>query len=80
MGFTSSWDYKQYKDYTSQKIVNLSITSKIHLKCDVIYGNVVNGLKQSILYSFLLDKPVGYKVLSQTETVHLKKIKAFWLL
>ena len=59
LGFTSGWDYKHYNRYTSQKFVNLSSTNKIHLKCDVIDGSVVNGLRQAILYSFALDKKPG---------------------
>ncbi len=74
LGFTSGWDYKHYNKYISQKIVNLSNTNKIHLKCDVIDGSVVNGLRQPILYSFVLDKPSGYKVFSEPETIHFKKI------
>ena len=74
LGFTSGWDYKHYNKYISQKIVNLSNTNKIHLKCDVIDGSVVNGLRQSILYSFVLDKKPGYKVFSEPETIHYKKI------
>ena len=42
------------------------------MKCDVIDGSVVNGSRQPILYSFVLDKPAGYKVFSQPETVHYK--------
>ena len=34
LGFTPGWDYKHYKKYTSQKIVNLGSTNKIHLKFD----------------------------------------------
>ena len=74
LGFTSGWDYKSYKKYTSQKILNLGSTNKIHLKCDCIDGSVVNGLRQPILYSFVLDKPSGYKVFSEPETIHYKKI------
>ena len=74
LGFTSGWDYKHYNEYTSQKILNLGSTNKIHLKCDVIDGSVVNGLRQPILYSFVLDKKPGYKVFSETETIHYKKI------
>ena len=36
LGFTPGWDYKHYNKYISQKIVNLSNTNKIHLKCDAI--------------------------------------------
>ena len=74
LGFTAGWDYKHYNQYLSQKIVNLSSTNKIHLKCDAIDGSVVNGVRQPILYSFVLDKPSGYKVFSEPETIHFKKI------
>ena len=79
LGFTPHWDYKHYNEYVSQKIVNLSATSKIHLKCDVIDGSVVNGSRQPILFSFVLDKPSVYKVYCELETVHLKKINKFVL-
>ena len=59
LGFTAGWDYKQYNQYLSQKIVNLNSTNKIYLKCDAIDGSVVNGIRQPILYSFVLDKPAG---------------------
>ena len=74
LGFNPGWDYKHYNQYLSQKIVNLSNTNKIHLKCDVIDGSVVNGDRQPILYSFVLDKPSGYKVFCEPETIHYKKI------
>ena len=74
LGFTPGWDYKHYNEYIIQKIVNLGSTNKIHLKCDVIDGSVVNGLTQLILYSFVLDKKPGYKVFSEPETVQYKKI------
>ena len=74
LGFTAGWDYKHYNPYLSQKIVNLSNTNKIHLKCDVIDGSVVDGVRQPILYSFVLDKPSGYKVFCEPETIHYKKI------
>ena len=73
LGFNSGWDYKFYNKYTSQKIVNLGSTNKIHLKCDCIDGSVVNGVRQPILYSFVLDKLPGYKVFSEPETIHYGK-------
>ena len=73
--FTSGWDYKHYNEYTSQKIVNLSRTNEIHLKCNVIYGSIVDGLGQPILFSFVLDKPVGYRVFHEPQTFHYKKIQ-----
>ena len=77
LGFNSGWDYKHYNEYTSQKVADLSSTNKIHLKCDVIDGSVVNGSRQPILYSFILDKKPGYTVFSEPEPIHYKKNKLF---
>ena len=68
LGFTPYWDYRHNNGihvdspglYTSCKISNLSTIDKIHSKCDVIDGSVVNGLRQRILFSFISDKPSGY--------------------
>ena len=78
LGFTPYWDYIPTNSnhvaipgvYTSDRILNLSTTNKIHLKCDIIDGSVVNGLRQPILYSFVLNKLPGYKVFSEPETIH----------
>ena len=67
-------DYKHYNQYISQKMVNLCNTNKVHLKGDVIKGSVVNGKREPILFSFVLDKPAGYKVFCEPETIHYKKI------
>ena len=72
LGFTPGWDYTHHNECTSQKIVNLSSTNKIHLKCDVIDGSVVNGLRQPIIYSFVLDKPSGYKYFASLKRFILK--------
>ena len=74
-GFTPYWDYKPPGVYTSDKILNLNTINKIYLKCDVIDGSVVDGVRQSIIYSFVLDKPSGYKVFREPETKHYKKNK-----
>ena len=72
LGFTSGWDNKHYNKYTSQKVVSLTNTNKIHLKCDVIDGRVVKSLRQPIVYSFVLDKLPGCKVFCEPETIHYK--------
>ena len=83
LGFTPYWDYKPtnaiHADapgvYTSDKILlNLNIINKIHLKCDIIDGSFQDGIRQPILFSFVLDKPSGYKVFCEPETIHYKKI------
>ena len=68
---------KQFIDsagvYTSDRTLNLSTFDKIHLKSDVIDGSVLNGIREPILFSFDLDKPAGYKVFCEPETIHFKK-------
>ena len=64
--------------YTSDKILNLFSTNKIHVESDVIDGGIVDGLRQPILFSFVLDKLPGKKVFSERETRHHKKIKNFF--
>ena len=75
LGFNHGWDYKHYNQYIGQKIVNISNMNKIHLKTDVIDGSIVNGVRDPILFSFVLDKPAGYKVFCKPETIHYRKIK-----
>ena len=74
LGFTAGWGYKHYNQYLSQKIVNLSSTIRRHVKADDIDGSVVDGVRQPIIYSFVLDKPAGYKIFCEPETKHYKKI------
>ena len=74
LGFTPYWDYKPSNVYTSDKNLNLNTVNKIHLKSDIIDGSVVDGVRQPILYSFVLDKRPGYKVFCEPETIHYKKI------
>ena len=67
LAFTPLWEYYITKTihvdsagvYTSEKNSNLSTKNKIHLKCDVIDGSIVDCLRQPILISFTLDKPYG---------------------
>ena len=44
------------------------------MNCDCIDGSIQNGSRQPILFSFVLDKPAGYKVFCEPETIHYKKI------
>ena len=74
LGHDPYFDYKVPGVYTSNKILNLNTINKIHLKCDCIDGSIQDGIRQPILYSFVLDKPSGYKIFSEPETIHYKKI------
>ena len=71
LGSSPYWDYKPSNSnhflipgvYPSDKIIlNLNTIDKIHLKCDCIDGSIQNGVRKPILFSFVLDKPSGYKV------------------
>ena len=74
LGFIPYRDYKSPGAYTSDKVLNINTINKIHLKCDVLDGSVVDVVRQPILYSFVLDKKPGYKVFCEPETIHYKKI------
>ena len=74
LGHDPYFNYKTPGVYISDKILNLNTTNKIHLKCDCIDSSIQDGLRQSILYSFVLDEKPGYKIFSEPETVHYKKI------
>ena len=44
------------------------------MKCDCIDVSIQDGSRQPILFTFVLDKPAGYKVFCEPETIHYKKI------
>ena len=43
------------------------------MKCDCIDGSIQDGVRQPILFSFVLDKKPGYKVFCEPETINCKK-------
>ena len=73
MGFNPHWGYKNYDKYINQKVVNLSRINNTHLKADIFHGSVVNGIREPMLFSFVVDKTSGYKIFCQPETIHYKK-------
>ena len=85
LGFTPCWNFKPTNAnqadssglYTSDKFSKLNKIAKIHLKCDVIDGSVVNRIRESILFSFILNKPSGFKVFLNLRQFFLKKINLF---
>ena len=83
LGFDPYWDYKPTNPihadspgvYTNDKVIlNLNTIDEIHLKCNCIHGSIQDGVRQPILFSFVLDKPSGYKVFCEPETNLYKKI------
>ena len=60
--------------YKSDKPVNITGIDKVHLKCNVVDGSIVNGVREPILYSFALDQPPGYKIYKEPKVKLFKKI------
>ena len=81
LGFEPYWDFKPTNSnhvaipdvYTNDKILNINAINNIHIKCDVIVGSIQDGVRQPILFSFVLDEPPGYKIFCETETIQYKK-------
>ena len=74
LGHDPYFDHKAPGVYTSDKNLNLNTSNKIHLKCGCYNGSIQDGVRQPMLFTFVLDKPSGYKIFSETETIHYKKI------
>ena len=47
----------------------------MHLKSDFINGNIVNGVRELILYSFGLTSPSGRKIYNQPRKKLLKMVR-----
>ena len=56
------------------KPINITGTDEVHLKCDIINGCVVNGIREPILYNFGLDKPIGHKLDKDLRIKFSKKV------
>ena len=60
--------------YKSNKPINITGVDKIHLKCDCIQGSIVNGIREPILYSFVLSSPPGHKIYREPRIKLFKKV------
>ena len=52
--------------------------NKSHLKCDVTDGSIVDGLRQLILFSFILDEPTGLTFFLHLKQYTTKKEQIFF--
>ena len=67
LGFETYWDFKPTDAihfnspgvYNNDETLFLSTKHRNRLKCDCIDGCVVNGIREPIPFSFVLDKPSG---------------------
>ena len=60
--------------FISDKPINITGIDKVHLKCDVIEGAIVNGIREPILYSFALSLPPGHKMYKESKMKLFKKV------
>ena len=60
--------------YKSDKPINILEIDKVHLKCDCIQGSIMNGTREPIFYSFVLDQPPGHKLYKEPRIKLFKKI------
>ena len=60
--------------YKSDRPIKITGIDKIHLKCDCIQGSIVNGIRESILFSFALSSPPGHKICKEPRIKLFKKI------
>ena len=60
--------------YEGNKPINITGIDKVHLKCDVVDGSIVNGVREPILYSFALDQPPGHKIYKEPKVKLFKKV------
>ena len=60
--------------YKSDEPINITGIDKIRLKRDCIQGSIVNGIGESIFYSFALSSPPGDKIQNQPKLKLFKKI------
>ena len=60
--------------YKSDKPITITGIDKIHLKCNSVQGNIVDGIRQPILHSFDLSAPLGRKIFKEPRMILIKKI------
>ena len=60
--------------YKSDKPINITGIDKIHLKCDCKQGSIVNGIRESILYSYALSSPPGHRISKEPRIKLFKQI------
>ena len=60
--------------YKSDRPIKITGIDKVHLKADCIQGSIVNGVREPIVYSFVLSSPLGQKIYKEPRVKLFKKI------
>ena len=61
----------------------ITTTDKIHLKCDCVNGSIDNGVREQILFSFILSASPGYQTIKDRNIIlyfKRKTTKQDWIL
>ena len=61
--------------YGSEKPINITGIDKVLFKCDCVDGSVVIGTRETILCSFALSSPPGYKINMEPRIKLFREIK-----
>ena len=59
--------------HKSERPINITSIDKVHIKCNCIDGLIVNGVRETILYSFALFSPPGHKLCKEPKVKLFKK-------
>ena len=79
LGKHPDWDCTPHFEYISRTKLNITKIDKVQSKGDCVKGSILNGFREPIFYLFCLEKPPGFKILSEPETVHWKTFKnLYW--
>ena len=60
--------------YKSDKPIYITGIDKVHLKCNIVDGSIVNGIREPILFSSALSSPLGHKIFEEPRVKHFKKV------
>jgi len=47
---------------------------KKQIGCDAIVGSALDTLRQPLVFSFVLDRPPGYRIIFEPKAIHYTKI------
>ena len=61
--------------YKRERPIKITGIDKVHLKCNVVDGSIVNGCREPILYSFAFSSLPGRKIYKEPRIKLFKKIK-----
>ena len=74
LGDIPGFDQLILGSYKSNRPINITRIDNIHHKCDCIHRSIVNGVRETILYSFAFRSPPGHKIYKEPRIKLFKRI------